>query len=109
MPTVSPEDQLIAAIPSPSAPILHSPQSYLSDLDATVMHARLPVEVCERIIDALGVEHTSKHGYDNVKTLLACSLTSREWFHRARRYLYTMVSLYVNRIDSFGGDHHRSR
>ena len=48
------------------------------------------------------MEHTYRYGIDNTKTLLACCLTSHDWFYRASRYLYTDVSLYVHRITTFG-------
>ena len=84
-----------------SAITLHPVQSQLPAPTDSQIYPHLPVEVCERIIDAIGAEHIYEYGLNNTKTLLACCLTSREWFHRASRYLYTEVALYVHKISSF--------
>ena len=97
----SPERPLIAAVPF-SAPTHHSAHTRPSSLHNSVAYARLPIEVCERIIDAVGVEHGYMYGDNNNKTLLACCLPSRDWFYRASRYLYTGVDLYVDRVATFG-------
>ena len=102
MPIIPPGIQIVTPATLSPTTTLHFAQSQPSSTDASTVYPRLPIEVCERVIDAIGVEHTYESGMNNSETLLACCLTSRDWFHRASRYLYTEVNLFVNRVGTFG-------
>ena len=98
---ISRSNELVIPIPLSPTISLHPSQTHVLTPTVNKAYPRLPIEVCEHIIDAIGVEHTYKYGYNNTKTLLACCLTSREWFYRASIYLYTDAALYVNKITPF--------
>ena len=57
-----------------------------SPLTRAVPELRLPVELCETVIDFVA-------GSGDVKTLCACALTCHSWAPRSRLYLYKSITL----------------
>lgn len=62
--------------------------------------ARLPAEVCERIVDFIASgNRDTRHVVKSERAprreaLLACALTARGWLHRTRYHLYNTITLY---------------
>ena len=56
---------------------------------STMQHARIPIEICERLIDTLN--ELRGPGQRPVSTLQACTLTCSAWLPRSRLNLYHTV------------------
>ncbi len=79
-----------------SASVVESPRIWFQ---RHILISRLPLEVCERIIDcvpSLKVADNSAHENNKLRrnTLVACALTCRAWLFRSRHHLHFSISIY---------------
>ncbi|KAK7684925.1 hypothetical protein QCA50_011760 [Cerrena zonata] len=66
---------------------------------------RLPIEICEYVIDWASAQHQAPFPYYShyQETLCACTLVCRSWRPRARMYLFTEVDISSKNLPGFAG------
>lgn len=86
-----------SATPTNDRDLHTSPSTNTTNILATRVASmpRLPIEICERIMDFfLNVPHADGYAYNDRTSLSACSLVCKAWQHRARFHLCDVVDLY---------------
>ncbi|OJT15192.1 hypothetical protein TRAPUB_8244 [Trametes pubescens] len=83
------QDLLCNPITSPD-PLLFLPAVNSNNYDE-MDQCRLPVEVCERIIDSISYGLSGSHFPSYLRDLRACALTCRNWLPRSHLNLYRCV------------------